>query len=204
MARMPGTGPIGSRSDAEVANRWHSGGVRMIQRRLAALGAGISLATALGMTIAALPASAHQPVELGPSDSTPARGPLLVDGTVSFAVYADVRRGDRRGFRFGLAQGDTLAMQLLIIDAPPGNRLNSSQLPRVTVTDPRGRTFRMVINERTEFYEPYGGTDFLYLSRVKQEAVPGEYRVSVSGRSSTQVRTVIAVGYREVRGEVRD
>lgn len=176
----------------------------MVERRIVALGAAVVLAAGLGVTFTAMPASAHQPVELGPSDSTPARGPLLVDGTVSFAVYANVKRGDRRGFRFGLTQGDTFALQLLIIDAPPGNRLSSSQLPRVTVTDPSGRSFRMVINERTEFYEPYGGTDYLYLSRVQQEAVPGEYRVTVSGRSSTQVQTVIAVGYREVRGEVRN
>ena len=178
--------------------------MRMIRRRLAAVGAALSLAVAVATTMTAVPAAAHQPVELGPSDTSPARGPLLVDGTVSFAVYADVKRGDRRGFRFRLAQGDTFAIQLLIIDAPPGNQLSPSQLPRVTVTDPRGRTLRMVINERTQFYEPYGGTDYLYLSRIQREAVPGEYRVSVSGRSSTQVQTVIAVGYREVRGEVRD
>lgn len=126
-----------------------------------------------------------------------------MDGTVSFAVYADVKRGDRRGFRFRLVEGDTLAMQLLIIDAPPGNRLSSSQLPRVTVTDPRGKVSRMVINERTEFYEPYGGTNYLYLSRLAKEAVPGEYQVKVSGRSKSDVEAVVAVGYREVRGEVR-
>ena len=38
--------------------------------------------TLLGLT----PASAHQPVLLRDTDTTPAKGPLLVYGTVSFAV----------------------------------------------------------------------------------------------------------------------
>lgn len=163
-----------------------------------ALAAGVC-ASLLGLS----PASAHQGVDLRTTDTTPARGPLLVDGTVSFAVRADIARGDRRGFRFTLSEGDTLAVQLLIVDEPPGNRLPASKLPRVTLTDPDGRKTRMVIDERTEFYEPYGGTTYFYLSRIEDEAVPGTYRVRVSGRSEQPVEAVIAVGYREVRGEVR-
>lgn len=189
------------RSDADVVICWHSRNVRRFQRRLAALGAVLALAVALAAT--ALPAQAHQPVELGPSDSTPARGPLLVDGTVSFAVYADVKRGDRRGFRFNLDERDTAAVQFLIIDERPANQLRPSQLPFVVVTDPSGERIRLAVNERTPFFEPYGGTNFLYLSRIEREAKPGEYEVSVIGRAPQRVRTVIAVGYREVPGEVR-
>ena len=163
----------------------------------------MALALTCALSLGAIPASAHQGVDLTDSDSTPKAGPLLVDGTVSFAVRADIASGDRRGFRFELADGDTLAMQLLIVDTPPGNRLSASKLPRVTVTDPQGRKTRMVIDERTEFYEPYGGTNYFYLSRIEEEAEPGTYEVRVSGRSERPVETVIAVGYREVRGEVR-
>ena len=147
-------------------------------------------------------AHAHQGVELTNRDTTPQQGPLLMDGTVSFAVRTEIAKGDRRGFRFKLDEGDTLAAQLLIVDQAPGNTVNPSQLPRVTITDPDGRTIRMLINERTEFYEPYGGTNYLYLSRVEREAIRGTYAVRISGRSSTPVETVIGVGYREVPGEV--
>ena len=41
----------------------------------------------------------------------------------------------------------------------------------------------MIINERTEFYEPYGGTDYIYLSRVESDAIPGVL-VTVSAGSS--------------------
>lgn len=162
---------------------------------------GLLLAAA---TLAVAPgAAAHQGVELLPSDRTPARGPLLVDGTVSFAVRADVSRGDTRGFRLRLQRGQTLAVQLLIVDEPPANQVAPAALPRVVVTDPRGRATVMPINERTEFYEPYGRTTYLYLSRLKRTAVPGTYQVQVTGRSAQPVEAVIAVGYREVPGEVR-
>lgn len=159
---------------------------------------------ALAAVCLAPSAAAHQPVPLTPDHSTPEQGPLLVDGTVSFAVFTTIKRGDRRGFRFRLADGDRMAIQLLIVDTSPGNEVRASRLPRLTVTDPQGRTIRLVVNERTEFYEPYGGTDYLYLSRRESAAVPGEYRVTVSGRSKREIETVIAVGYREVRGEVRN
>ena len=148
-------------------------------------------------------AHAHQGVDLTSRETTPERGPLLVDGTISFAVRTEIATGDTRGFRFRLDQGDTLAVQLLIVDEAPGNTVSPSQLPRVTITDPRGRTIRMLINERTEFYEPYGGTNYLYLSRVEREAIQGTYAVRISGRSLVPVETVIGVGYREVPGEVR-
>ena len=163
----------------------------------------VSLVALALVSLGASPAVAHQGVDLGPADTTPASGPLLVDGTVSFAVRADVGLGDRRGLRFRLREGDTLAVQLLIVDEPPANKLPASKLPRVSIIDPQGQRSRMVINERTEFYEPYGKTTYWYLSRLEEDAIPGPYRVRISGRSKQPVEAVIAVGYREVRGEVR-
>lgn len=161
------------------------------------------VAAVCAFALAAPPAAAHQPVDLTSNDTTPQEGPLLVDGTVSFAVYTDISRGDRRGFRFNLETGDAMSVQLLILDSPPGNRLPASKLPRVTITDPSGRKTRMLINERTEFYEPYGGNTYFYLSRIEEEAEAGTYQVRISGRSKRSVEAVISVGTREVPGEVR-
>jgi hypothetical protein len=53
----------------------------------------------LGMT----PAGAHQPVVLLNSDTTPSAGPLLVDGTVSFAFAHHLPSlGRRRLFALSL------------------------------------------------------------------------------------------------------
>lgn len=182
---------------ADPAVGWHSGDVLLLRTLL------VLVAVTVSALIGAAPAAAHQPVTLTSADASPARGPLLVDGTVSYAVTAEVTKGERRGFRFALDDGDRFAMQLLIPDEAPGNRLADRQLPRVTVIDPRGRKTRLIAKERTEFYEPYGGRSYLYLSRVEREAVAGTYRVTVTGRSSTPVVAVVAVGYREVPGDVR-
>ena len=158
---------------------------------------------AAGGIVAAPSAQAHQPVQLTSADRTPASGPLLVDGTVSFAVYAAVRQGSTRGFRVGMQEGQRLDIQLLIPDRQPANRLRAARLPLVTVIDPAGRRTTLDINERTPFYEPYSGTSYFYLTRWSEIARAGTYQVIVSGRDRAKVPTVIGVGYREVPGEVR-
>ena len=159
----------------------------------------------LGMILLmAAPASAHQPVNLGPGDASPATGPLLVDGTVSFAVRAKVAKGQERGFRVALKRGDRLAAQLLILDQAPANQLAVAQLPRVTIIDPKGRRTDLTINERTTFFEPYSKTTYLFLSRTERAAVPGTYQMIIQGRAPEPVDATVAVGYREVRGTVID
>lgn len=161
-------------------------------------------ACALTLAVPPSPAQAHQPVRLTAADRTPAQGPLLVDGTVSFAVYAMVRSGDARGFRVGMKAGQRLEVQLLIPDSAPANRLPAAKLPLVTVIDPAGRRQVLVNDERTPFYEPYSGTSYLYLARLDEPSRAGTYQVIVTGRSSTKVPLVVGVGYREVPGVVRD
>lgn len=164
----------------------------------------LALMSVIALLLVATPASAHQPVQLTAADRTPARGPLLVDGTISFAVYATVGKGATRAFRVGMREGQSLRIQLLIPDRAPANRLRKKQLPRVTIIDPAGRRTTMPLDERTPFYEPYSGTSYLYLSRLSDTARGGTYKVIVTGRSATQVPVVVGVGYREVPGVVRD
>ena len=166
-----------------------------------ALAAAVAAVTAL---TCAAPAQAHQPVRLTAQDSTPGRGPLLVDGTVSYAVYADLaERGEKRGFRFRMAAGEPLRVQVLIKDERPANGLAEGRLPKVVIVAPDGSRTAMRITERTPFYEPYSGTAFLYLSRLSATAQAGTYQVWIRSRADAQVPLVVAVGYREVPGEVR-
>ena len=69
-------------------------------------------------------AHAHQPVELLNSDTTAAKGPLLLDGTVSFAVRASfTKAGEKKAFRADFKSGDSLAVHYLIVDKKPENVL---------------------------------------------------------------------------------
>ncbi len=151
----------------------------------------------LGMTSAA----AHQPVVLLNSDTTPSAGPLLVDGTVSFAIRAAFSKaGQKKAFRAQFQEGDQLDVQYLIVDKRPENKLKNSQLPQLVITSPSGKKIVMKYTERTEFYEPYGRTMYLYLSRISELAEPGIYSFVATSRAKAEI--TIAVGEKEIPGEV--
>jgi hypothetical protein len=161
----------------------------------------ITLAMLTSLLMGQTPANAHQPVVLLNSDTTAANGPLLVDGTISFAVRAAfTKAGQKKAFRAGFKSGDTVAVQLLIVDKRPENRLRNSQIPSVTITSPSGKSTTLKITERTKFFEPYGGTNYLYLSRYTAPAEAGTYNFVITGRSKAAV--TVAVGDKEIPGEV--
>jgi len=146
-------------------------------------------------------AVAHQPVVLLNSDTTAAKGPLLVDGTVSFAVRAAFNKsGEKKAFRALFKEGDALEVQYLIVDKKPENTLKTNQLPSVVITGPGGFRLTMKINERTKFYEPYGRTNYLYLARNSEVAKAGIYNFVITARAKSAI--TVAVGEKEIPGEV--
>ena len=146
-------------------------------------------------------AFAHQPVVLLNTDTTAAKGPLLVDGTVSFAIRAAFNKaGEKKAFRALFQDGDALAVQYLIVDKKPENALKISQLPIVVITGPGGFKTTIKINERTKFYEPYGKTNYLYLARYSGVAKAGIYSFVVTAKAKSSI--TLAVGEKEIFGEV--
>ena len=146
-------------------------------------------------------AQAHQPVVLLNTDTTAARGPLLLDGTVSFAVRASfLKAGEKKAFRADFNAGDVLAIQYLIVDKKPENALKNTQLPQLVVISPSGKSVTLKFTERIKFYEPYGKTNYFYLSRYSAAAEAGTYSFTLTARAKSSV--TIAVGEREVPGEV--
>jgi hypothetical protein len=163
-----------------------------------------SLVAALVLAFSILPAgsaTAHQPVFLLPTDTTPNAGPLLVDGTVSFAIRASfTKSGQKQAFRAALKEGDSLEVQYLIVDKKPENTLKNTMLPQLVVTSPSGKKLTMKLNERTKFYEPYGRTNYLYLARYSAPAEAGIYQFVATSRARAAI--TIAVGDKEIPGEV--
>ena len=159
-----------------------------------------SITLALAATMAT-PASAHQPVFLLPTDTTPSAGPLLVDGTVSFAIRASfTKSGQKQAFRAALKEGDVLEVQYLIIDKKPENALKNSMLPQLVITSPTGKKFTMRFTERTKFLEEYSRTMYLYLGRYAAPAEAGIYQFVATSRARAAI--TIGVGYQEIPGEV--
>jgi cytochrome b involved in lipid metabolism len=163
-----------------------------------------SMAAALVLALSIIPAggaTAHQPVFLLPTDTTPNAGPLLVDGTVSFAIRASfTKSGQKQAFRAALKEGDSLEIQYLIVDKKPENTLKNTMLPQLVVTSPSGKKLTMKLNERTKFYEPYGRTNYLYLARYSAPAEAGIYQFVATSRARAAI--TIAVGDKEIPGEV--
>ena len=146
-------------------------------------------------------AVAHQPVVLLNSDTTAVKGPLLVDGTVSFAVRASfVKAGEKKAFRAQYKDGDALEIQYLIIDKKPESALKMTQLPSLVVTGPGGFKLTMKLNERTKFFEQFTQTNYLYLGRYSGMAKAGIYSFVLTGRGKSAI--TLGVGDREVPGEV--
>ena len=159
-----------------------------------------SIALALAATMAT-PASAHQPVFLLSTDTTPNAGPLLVDGTVSFAIRASfTKSGQKQAFRAALKEGDVLEVQYLIIDKKPENLLKNTLLPQLVITSPSGKKFTMKFTERTKFLEEYSRTMYLYLGRYAAPAEAGIYQFVATSRARAAI--TIGVGYQEIPGEV--
>jgi len=154
----------------------------------------------LALILSGGPVLAHYPVNLKASHNIASKSPILLDGTISFAVYADFNKAkDKRSVRFALKEGDDLNVEYLIVDAAPTNRLKSSQLPSIAITTPAGKKIAMKINERSPFYEPYGKKNYFFLSRISQSAEAGIY--SITATAKTKSSAVIAIGRTEIRGE---
>jgi len=160
------------------------------------------LITTLALTLlGSTPAYAHQPVELLKTDITAAKGPLLVDGTISFAVRAAfTKAGEKKGFRAAFAEGDPLSVQYLIVDKKPENALRATALPTLVMTSPKGTSLTLKFTERTKFFEPFGGVNYLYLARYQAVAEAGEYSFLITAKSKASI--TLAVGEKEIRGEV--
>jgi len=160
------------------------------------------IAAVVALTMLGLvPAAAHQPVVLLDTDTVPSAGPLLVDGTVSFAVRAAFSKaGQKKAFRAALQEGDQLDVQYLIVDKKPENKLKSSKLPQLVITSPSGKKTVMKFTERTEFYEPWGRTTYFYLGRLSEVGEAGIYSFVATSRAKAEI--TIAVGEKEIRGEV--
>ena len=146
-------------------------------------------------------ASAHQPVNLTAANSSADKGPILVDGTISFAIRANFTKANQtQGFRASLKAGELVNFEYLIMDRAPENKLANNKLPVATITDPSGKKTVIKFTERSKFFEPYGRTNYLYLARYSQTAIDGVYKFTL--QSKAKVAITVAVGSKETFGEV--
>jgi cytochrome b involved in lipid metabolism len=164
--------------------------------------AGFLASLLIGSTIGSGVANAHQPLVLLDTDTSASKGPLIVDGTLSFAVRAAfTKAGQKKAFRAQLKKGEELTVQYLIVDKKPENALRKKSLPALVITSPTGSKVTMKFTERTKFFEPYSRVNYLYLGRYSTDAESGIYSFEITSKSKAAI--TIGVGEKEgVVGEV--
>jgi hypothetical protein len=144
-------------------------------------------------------ASAHDPIILAESQTSPASGPLLPDGTISFALYGVIDApGETRGFRVRLNDGERLSVSMLIPDLAPENALARDALPTLRIESPDGAARDLSPDIRVPFDEPFTQTRYLRLVELDEPAVAGEYAITVAG--SQPARFTVSVGTTEMFG----
>ena len=162
----------------------------------------VGLLLAIMFTVLNLsPAYAHQPINLTAANSSSNKGPIIVDGKVSFVIRANFTKPNQtQGFRAALKADETLYFEYLIIDKAPENKLAKNKLPVATITDPVGKKTVIKFTERTKFYYPFLNTNFLYLARYDQTAIDGVYKFTLQSKTKAAIQVV--VGSLETYGEV--
>ncbi|MEY4339382.1 MAG: hypothetical protein RLZ14_1232 [Actinomycetota bacterium] len=157
------------------------------------------VATVLGVMLPGGLAFAHDPIIFAEAQTTPGAGPLLPDGTVSFALYGTLMRsGDSRGATVRFAAGDTLIMSLLVPALEPERSLDAASLPTLTLRAPDGSTRVVPPGEAVTFDEPFTSTSYVRYIQLSEPAQAGEYGVTVT--AVVPARFTLSVGTKEQFG----
>ena len=138
-------------------------------------------------------AFAHDPIILTDTQTSPDAGPLLPDGTISFALYGTLNSaGDTRGLRVHFDSGDSVDITLLIPDRSPENELPDSLLPRLRIDAPDGTARILKPTEHVRFDESFSNTSYVRYLEFGESAQDGEYRLTVTALAPA--RFTLAVG----------
>ena len=146
------------------------------------------------VTLWASVSHAHDPLFLLPDQETPSQGPLLPDGTISFALYGEfLTEGETRGFQANFEDGDLLQLELLIPALDPEQSLQQEQLPFIRLTTPDGSEQTLYPSIRTRFDEPFTNTSYFTLIRERGTAQGGIYDVVIVSRAPARFTTAIGI-----------
>ena len=146
------------------------------------------------VTLWASVSHAHDPLFLLPDQETPSQGPLLPDGTISFALYGEfLAEGETRGFQANFKNDDLLQLELLIPALDPEQSLQQDQLPFLRLTLPDGSEQTLYPSIRTRFDEPFTNTSYFTLIQERGTAQGGVYDVMIVSRAPARFTTAIGI-----------
>ena len=154
----------------------------------------LSASVILFVTLWASVSHAHDPLFLSPDQETPSQGPLLPDGTISFALYGEfLAEGETRGFQANFKDGDLFQLELLIPALDPEQSLQQDQLPFLRLITPDGSEQILYPSIRTRFDEPFTNTSYFTLIQERGTAQGGVYDIVIVSRAPARFTTAIGI-----------
>ena len=154
----------------------------------------LSASVILFVTLWASVSHAHDPLFLSPDQETPSQGPLLPDGTISFALYGEfLAEGETRGFQANFKDGDLFQLELLIPALDPEQSLQQDQLPFLRLITPDGSEQILYPSIRTRFDEPFTNTSYFTLIQERGTAEGGVYDIVIVSRAPARFTTAIGI-----------
>ena len=146
------------------------------------------------VTLWASVSHAHDPLFLLSDQETPSQGPLLPDGTISFALYGEfLTEGETRGFQANFKDDDLFQLELLIPALDPEQSLQQDQLPFLRLPLPDGSEQTLYPSIRTRFDEPFTNTSYFTLIQERGTAQGGVYDVVIVSRAPARFTTAIGI-----------
>ena len=167
--------------------------IKSFSRRFLSLSM-LSASVILFVTLWASVSHAHDPLFLSPDQETPSQGPLLPDGTISFALYGEfLAEGETRGFQANFKDGDLFQLELLIPALDPEQSLQQDQLPFLRLITPDGSEQILYPSIRTRFDEPFTNTSYFTLIQERGTAQGGVYDIVIVSRAPARFTTAIGI-----------
>jgi hypothetical protein len=145
---------------------------------------------------------AHTPLELRSTDTTASAGPLIADGTVTFAVKAAFTDKDQtKAFRATFKKGDRINVKYLIADTKAAKAIKSSDLPTLTITSPSGTVTTMKLSKAKKYFEKGTKANYLSLGEFTSAAEAGTYSFNITSKRKSTMTVSIGENYK-VKGKV--
>ena len=126
-------------------------------------------------------------------------GIKISDASVSHAFYGQF--DNKKQFTLidlDISDGEDLFVEVLIPNKFPENEISINELPLLRISSNNSDSIEIDPDIRIEFYEPFSKMNLLRIASYRVPAKYNDYSIELLSRSSSPLRFVQSVGYKEI------
>lgn len=126
-------------------------------------------------------------------------GIKISDASISHALYGEFdKKNQFTIIDVDISNSEDLLVQVLIPNKYPENEINIDELPLLQISSNKNDYIEIRPDIRIEFYEPFTKMNLLRIASYNVSAKSNKYSIQLLSRSSSPLRFVQSVGYKEV------